>query len=415
MPRQSLAKCSRHCYEPLTMPASIITLLITCLYTVCTLFAARDHVRIRSFESIASSHTNIAALPIARTDVVPSPIASLQNVPAPDDSIDRLDSVDVLLFSVEPVSSIVVFGVDAKAIHRQTSVNITAADHLVRIGDSLAASFVVGGGERDIVIHNGKRKRIVRGMTSIRAHSKRLAVVARMSIEEYLGGVISAEARASDPREYLVALQVLQRNFIVSHRRRHAPYADVCDNTHCQLFHGRASASKMRSVFADAMRISLAVDSARPCYYSANCGGSSLTPADVWGAVEPGYTAVTCLDCRNSRWHRWSRDIVATPRSIAAITGAPATPFVDDDFKIRVGRALGFETVPSNTIDRIERRGRVIRITGRGFGHRVGLCQDGARELALRGQSASQILRRYFPAVTIVSSADNNAAPHGTN
>ena len=80
---------------------------------------------------------------------------------------------------------------------------------------------------------------------------------------------------------------------------------------------------------------------------------------------------------------------------------APAPPFVDDDFKIRLGRIAGFNKVLSNTIDRIERRGRNYILAGRGFGHRIGLCMEGARELALHGRDAGEILRFYFPTAQI--------------
>ena len=79
----------------------------------------------------------------------------------------------------------------------------------------------------------------------------------------------------------------------------------------------------------------------------------------------------------------------------------PATPFVDDNVKISLGRRIGFNKVLSNTIDRIERRGRIYVISGRGFGHRVGMCQEGARRLALHGWKAAAILRYYFPAARV--------------
>ena len=38
-----------------------------------------------------------------------------------------------------------------------------------------------------------------------------------------------------------------------------------------------------------------------------------------------------------------------------------------------------------------------LLISGRGFGHGVGLCQYGARGLARRRKSAGEILGWYFP------------------
>jgi stage II sporulation protein D len=45
----------------------------------------------------------------------------------------------------------------------------------------------------------------------------------------------------------------------------------------------------------------------------------------------------------------------------------------------------------------LERHGREYVIAGRGFGHRIGMCQEGARTMATRGRTARQILHYYFP------------------
>ena len=320
-------------------------------------------------------------------------------------------SVDVQLLSIPSVSSI---DVAARGLRVRTSdrlidtddeVSIAAMGDSVRVASRLYGTLAITS-TNDIVVASSKRRRRLNGALTVRAVDGALVIVARIDMEKYLAGVLASEARATDPREYLVALLVLQRNYVESHRGRHAPYADVCDNTHCQLYHGNAVPISMRALTGVAATLSMRSQGAAPCYYSANCGGSTLTPGDLWGAYEPGYASVRCEHCRNSRWYRWTRDVPATPRALSVLAGARPAPFVDDDFKIRLGRAVGFASVPSNTIDRISRRGSVVRISGRGFGHRVGLCQDGARELARRGSKASEILAAYFPTAAISVSAN---------
>jgi len=39
---------------------------------------------------------------------------------------------------------------------------------------------------------------------------------------------------------------------------------------------------------------------------------------------------------------------------------------------------------------------------GRGFGHGVGMCQYGARGLALLGLSGQQIVKYYYPGIKIL-------------
>ena len=48
---------------------------------------------------------------------------------------------------------------------------------------------------------------------------------------------------------------------------------------------------------------------------------------------------------------------------------------------------------------------------GRGWGHGVGLCQNGAYGMALAGASYDQILRHYYTGIDIVPAASVTAAP----
>jgi stage II sporulation protein D len=47
--------------------------------------------------------------------------------------------------------------------------------------------------------------------------------------------------------------------------------------------------------------------------------------------------------------------------------------------------------------------GSDVLIRGRGFGHGVGLCQEGAMKMAKSGYSFEQIALYYFPSVRIVN------------
>jgi len=56
----------------------------------------------------------------------------------------------------------------------------------------------------------------------------------------------------------------------------------------------------------------------------------------------------------------------------------------------------GVELLPSAAFE-IETAGDAWRAWGRGFGHRVGMCQWGARQQAQLGRSCQEILAHYYP------------------
>jgi|GEM_PF-1822418 len=246
-----------------------------------------------------------------------------------------------------------------------------------------------------------QRRRSFASPLTVSARGGRLQMVVALPLRDYLAATLATETSIGDPPAYLTALAVVQRNFLLLHPDRHGPFADVCDNTHCQAANPERITARMRGAVTAAARIGLGDDEVRPAFYSACCGGGTLTPAQVWGTVVLGYTSVQCSNCRRSSRYRWENSIPATPDVERLLRTLPAPPFVSDDLRIGLGRIAGFNRVPGNTFERIVRRRGEYRIAGRGFGHRVGLCQEGARTLARNGWSAERILHYYFPSVPV--------------
>ena len=73
-------------------------------------------------------------------------------------------------------------------------------------------------------------------------------------------------------------------------------------------------------------------------------------------------------------------------------------------FRTEVGRRHGWNLVKGNHFDLVELawHGEPIwMLQGRGLGHGVGLCQQGAIARAREGATADEILRAYFPAAVV--------------
>src|SRR6185503_21289620 len=80
------------------------------------------------------------------------------------------------------------------------------------------------------------------------------------------------------------------------------------------------------------------------------------------------------------------------------------------DFKIIVGRVLGWNWLKSSRFE-ITRAGSNLVFHGSGFGHGLGLCQEGAHVMAARGVSHERILEKYFPG-TRVGKGTAASPPH---
>ncbi|HVZ39590.1 MAG TPA: SpoIID/LytB domain-containing protein [Candidatus Kapabacteria bacterium] len=338
------------------------------------------------------------------------PLRPPQHLPSPPAGAHALagsgDSVSVLMFSSFTLARVrlntecawLVNGRDV----REHSLTIAAASDGLRVnGRRVAACEARPAASRIIRIEGGGREKSIRGRITITAERGRLKLIGHMAERDYLAATLTSEAMPSDPMEYLTALSVVQRNYLRFHRPRHLPDAEMCDNTHCQLVNLKEGWERVYAAVDRASHLELTAEGGLPCYYSVACGGSTLTPAQIWNRSEPGYSNVTCTYCRRCSRYRWTRTFKATREVDAILRTAPAAPCVDDDLRIALGRAAGFNNVLSNTFERIERHGTMYVIAGRGFGHRIGLCQEGARELARHGWSAQRILAYYFPAAQL--------------
>jgi stage II sporulation protein D len=62
-------------------------------------------------------------------------------------------------------------------------------------------------------------------------------------------------------------------------------------------------------------------------------------------------------------------------------------------------------------VERREGRPVHVRARGRGFGHGVGLCQNGALTMARRGYSFEDILAHYYPGASLQSLRDDGGLP----
>src|SRR4030095_6344597 len=95
-------------------------------------------------------------------------------------------------------------------------------------------------------------------------------------------------------------------------------------------------------------------------------------------------------------------DIVVTRRDVTgraeiiSIEGERRRQIRGWDFKLIVGRALGWNILKSSRFS-VRRSGSMFIFRGTGFGHGLGLCQNGSHVMARRGGKFEQILDKYFP------------------
>lgn len=258
--------------------------------------------------------------------------------------------------------------------------------------------------------------------------------VQNVPLETYVARVLVAEAAPQSPPAALEALAIAIRTYAVVNRNRHnSDGFDVCDTTHCQVLRAAASPAAERAADATAGLVLAREGVPVPIYYSASCGGHTEVPSAVWpGLDDPPYLPAQPDDaCAGAP--EWMANISAADLTRAfkaagfrgerlremtvmardasgrvsklRVNGLSPDQVSGQDLRMIVGRTLGFLLVKSAAFEMERRRDidhDIYHFEGHGYGHGVGLCVIGSVNLAARGQTAAQILNRYFPGLDIV-------------
>ena len=263
-------------------------------------------------------------------------------------------------------------------------------------------------------------------------------VTRRMPLEAYIERVVATEGSMEDQPEALKALAIAARTYAMKNLKRHAHDGyDFCSTTHCQRFETAGTRPGVVDVVKTTAGIVLRDEKGQivDSYFGASCGGMTANIRTLWGTNAPPYLQGVRDDYCASEPHRHWTDTITVDRMAKALRSDPRTDvgktirevsiarqdgtgraevvsILGDrrrvvngwDFKLIIGRALGWNHLKSSRFT-VTRSGSAFVFRGTGFGHGLGLCQEGAHVMAQRGFTHRQILSKYFPGTSMGSRA----------
>jgi SpoIID/LytB domain protein len=267
--------------------------------------------------------------------------------------------------------------------------------------------------------------------SEVSVHQVTENITHRMSLEDYILRVTAVEGGVEDETEALKALAIAARTYALKNLGRHAKDGyDFCSTTHCQRFE---STHPTRPAVVAAVKATAGLvlrdeqGQVADSYFGASCGGMTANLKTLWGANAPKYLSGVRDDYCDSGGHSHWTDVIPGDRLAHALRSDPRTDvgetirelsvaredqtgraelisIVGDrkrvingwEFKLIVGRSLGWNVLKSSRFT-ISRSGSAFVFRGSGFGHGLGLCQEGAHVMAQRQSTFRQILANYFP------------------
>jgi len=250
-----------------------------------------------------------------------------------------------------------------------------------------------------------------------------------IDIDQYLEGVVESESGTGQNLEYYKAQTVISRTYALKYKNKHASDGfDLCDRVHCQAYlHRRLNAAVIDSAVRQTKNLIMLDEKNNlyATYFHANCGGQTCQPDYVWNETLPGFDSFKDTFCIRTKQANWEKKIPVNEWK-AFMVNKYDFPVWDSlsnyqlyNFQQSERHAFfihPFYGIPlrdlreafqlKSTFFSCSLDGEFVVLKGRGFGHGVGLCQEGAMNMSKKGFDYQQILLFYYPKMRLMIQSD---------
>ncbi len=315
-----------------------------------------------------------------------------------------------------------------KLIYKNDSVELSCGDK--RIGQYKYIKFVAENNnplaELKIKLINPDRKPRVYPQNMIfSTFEGNLKIINDVEVDKYVAGVTEAETGTRWNQEFYKVQGVLARTFALAHINKHVLEGfSLCDQVHCQVYYGKPRDGSIATAI-EATKGQVVVDETLNLIIAAfhsNSGGQTANSEDVWGAKTTYLRSINdsfSIKMPNSNWQRkmltedWltylrlkhgyptsdplARDIALNFKQEERKTNLECSnvkvplKLVRQDLQLK---STFFSIKPLNNDS--------VLFTGRGYGHGLGMCQEGAMRMSKQGYSYEQILHFYYKNIQII-------------
>lgn len=334
--------------------------------------------------------------------------------------------------------------------NKSENVTVRQSDRKVYInkkGKETTTLIVAVKNNAPVVVNN----KHYRGALIIQPHKAGLTVINRLSMEDYLRGVIAEEMPYDWPTEALKAQAVAARTFALYDKKdhKHAKEGfDVCSTTDCQVYEGISAetSSTDRAVKATRGQILTYMNEPICSVFHAASGGFTENSEDVWNVTVP-YLRSVDDGTEQSPYKQWSTqisikdlsdtiakqyknigtikeiDVSNFPQTVKKNSRPKIVKFTGSNNKTveltgtQIRNMLGLKSnnfsltliqdskkIADNKKLKITKADKtMLQINGKGLGHRLGMSQWGAKSLADKGENYREILQHYYTDVKLKS------------
>lgn len=251
-----------------------------------------------------------------------------------------------------------------------------------------------------------------------------LKCINEIELDNYIAGVVQAESGKRSYQEFYKVQAILARTFALSHIQKHATEGfSLCDHTHCQVYFGKSMEFEILKAVLETKNSVVVDDNLNliEAAFHSNSGGETANSEDVWGSKLSYLRSVKdsfSVKMPNAKWERkmakedWlsylklkhNYPIQDSSALLLAIT------FKQDSRKqyleannIKVPlKNVRTDLQLKSTFFTIIPVGDSLIFKGRGFGHGVGMCQEGAMRMAKLGYKHQEVINFYYQKTQLI-------------
>ncbi len=258
---------------------------------------------------------------------------------------------------------------------------------------------------------------------TVKVDFNRLLLVNTVSMDKYLAGVVETEGGPSALPEFYKAQALLCRTYALDNKYRHIEEGfNLCDGVHCQAYKGRNGSNTKILAAVKATHSEVLIDENEALItaaFHANSGGITEDARNVWLIDLPYLKPVNDPFSLKGRQAEWKKEI--TRDRWVKYLG-------DYDFYLKDAEKPGVFTMKTNGRERnytigldhlpftsirkdwglrsayfsVIDNGENILLEGKGYGHGVGMSQEGAMQMAKAGYDYIDIIHYYFRNIEII-------------
>ena len=303
--------------------------------------------------------------------------------------------------------------------------------------------FLASVNNEDFITLNGKR---YRGRIQISASGNSIIIINVLPMEDYVKGVLAKEmpiGKGEENLEALKALAICIRTYAIQKIKDGKVHFDIYSDTRDQVYGGVNAETPLSNRATDATQNIILKYEGEPAivFYHSTCGGYTEAVDNVFTTEEIPYLISVkdgndpnCIISPKFNWEeKYTRELIVERLKKYSLLDNQNYTLEDieilnrfdsgrvNEIKIIVEDEYGEEqsliiqgneirgvirnadgkSILWSTMFDISSYSSNIILSGRGFGHGVGLCQWGAISLSKKGWGYDKILYQYFPGTTV--------------